>query len=687
MGSLMYISCVLLMTNVPLIDSSYRLMATSSVVEVCLGKELRLSCHVRFGTSTGTQSLAEVGWNRGEGAYGRINVTACKTELEECTEQTTDSRGQLQYGIGDSNVASLSLVVKNSTFEDNATFSCFALDRNGDRQTSQNTSAIVHGLPNKAFLYPICSIKTCSSEDADNACTLSCTAEITGPMVSLDWIVSGTNSTEVRLSNNTVVIGNQVVLLYNVTERYDNAIFTCRLFSDEFPCLKSSCSIELTSASSPFAPPAYGGQSPTGFSLVMVIIMAVAATVIVIVLLLIIACFARTKGSKIKQTKMEGTAATNTTTASSERRHQNVFEDVGIYTLPDYEQTVRASHHTSVDVELLAGGNAGPPGAPSLPYEVIQQAVTDNDNQLSMKTPTQTAQVYEVLQPDEMDRATDNQGPASVGSEVVVNTPRKTAQVYEVLKPDEMDRAADNVGPTSVGSEVVVNTPRKTAQVYEVLKPDEMDRAADNQGPASVGSEVVVSTPRKTAQVYEVLKPDEMDRAADNVGPTSDGSQVVLNTPSQTAHVYELLRLKETDKTSLNDEATCGGDEVGVKTQIQTAQVYEVLKSDETDSATDNVGPTCCGGSQVVVKTLSQKALVYDVLEPDVTDSRATIDNEGPTHGGGEDVVKTPSQEAPVYDVLEPDEAKIPSSDEGATYEECDVNPTYEMVSFPQGPR
>ncbi|XP_071801114.1 uncharacterized protein [Asterias amurensis] len=660
MGSLMYISCVLLMTSVPLIDSSYRLMATSSVVEVCLGKELRLSCHVRFGTSKGTQSLAEVGWNRGEGAYGRINVTACKTELEECTEQTTDSRGQLQYGIkGDSNVASLTLVIKNSTMEDNVTFSCFTLGKNGNRQTSQNTSAIVHGLPNKASLYPICSKKTCSSEDADNACTLSCMAEITRPMVSLDWIVSGTNSTEVRLSNNTVVIGNQVVLLYNVTERYDYAIFTCRLFSDEFPCLKSSCSIELTSVSSPFTPRPPRGQSPTGFSLVMVIIMAVAATVIVIVLLLIIVCFARTKGSKIKQTKKEGTAATNTTTASSERRHQNVLEDVGIYTLPDYEQTVRASHHTSVDVELLAGGNAGPPGAPSLPYEVIQQAVTDNNNQLSMKTPTQTA------------------------------------QVYEVLKPDEMDRAADNQGPASVWSEVVVNTPRKTAQVYEVLKPDEMDRAADNQGPASVGSEVVVNTPRKTEQVYEVLKPDEMDRATDNVGPTSEGSQVVLNTPSQTAHVYEVLRLKETDKTSLNDEATCGGDEVWVKRERQTAQVYEVLKSDETDSATDNVGPTCCGGSQVVVKTLSQEALVYDVLEPDVTDSRAidnegptTIDNEGPTRGGGEDVVKTPSQEAPVYAVLEPDEAKIPSSDEGATYEECDVNPTYvERVSFPQGPR
>ncbi len=311
MCSLVYISCVLLMTTVPLAGSYLLSKPTSSVVDVCFGEELHLSCRVRFGRVDDRPSLSEVGWNHSGGNYGRINVTACELGLEACTEPTTDSRGVLRYYINKtiSNVAFLTLTISNSTLKDNVTFSCFALNKSGV-QTSQKISANVHGLPNKAS-YPTCLIKTCLSDNANNACALSCMAEITQPMVSLDWIVSGTNSTEVRLSNNSVVNGNHVVLLYNATRRYNNAVFTCRLSSDEFSCLNgSSCSIEppvcseeyppgkVTSVLSTVSTRASGAQSPTGFSLVMIIIITAASTKIVIILLLILVCFVRSKVSK-----------------------------------------------------------------------------------------------------------------------------------------------------------------------------------------------------------------------------------------------------------------------------------------------------------------------------------------------------------------------------------------------------
>ncbi|XP_033635007.1 uncharacterized protein LOC117296274 [Asterias rubens] len=215
--------------------------ATNDIVTVREGEPFSLSCSITLGFP----GVREVRWYRGSDQmlYGSISVTHCGIK-PLCQEvNTTDNRGVVQFTRGFHNAATLTLVIDHSTAHDNTSFYCGLLTSSNTFPRSDNIHVIVQHLPDPS--YPMC-LRSNSSTNAD-ILSFSCWAEITQPVVSLEWTVEGSSSERISLSHQTEIYENRVenTLFLNETGIPSGSlVFTCHMTSSAFPQIQINCSIE-----------------------------------------------------------------------------------------------------------------------------------------------------------------------------------------------------------------------------------------------------------------------------------------------------------------------------------------------------------------------------------------------------------------------------------------------------------
>ncbi|XP_038077100.1 uncharacterized protein LOC119744949 [Patiria miniata] len=211
--------------------------ASASEVSVNRGEQLHISCDVWYEDAT---NIAAVNWYR-QGdliRYGKLDVSTSCAQI--CGAYTADNRGKIRYEKS-RNMSTLTLEIDNSTLGDNKQFTCGFFTKRGDGSLAQTATAIISVSVNypQDEMNPVCFVSSPS--------VLTCSSEITQPLVSLEWTTS-VNSSRISLLNDTVITGSQVNNIFylhldTLKIPYDNNIFTCYLTTEASPVFKGNCSI------------------------------------------------------------------------------------------------------------------------------------------------------------------------------------------------------------------------------------------------------------------------------------------------------------------------------------------------------------------------------------------------------------------------------------------------------------
>ncbi|XP_071801234.1 uncharacterized protein [Asterias amurensis] len=213
---------------------------TSDIVTVREGEKLNLSCSI---TLDG-QGIREFRWYRGSdpAPYGSIDVTNCSIS-SLCPEvNTTDNRGVLHYRRGFLSEATLTLVINRTLTRDNTSFYCGLFTLSNTFPRSDNIHVIIQHLPDPS--YPMC-LRSNSSTNAD-ILSFSCWAELTQPVVSLEWTVEGSSAERISLSHQTEIYEDRVENTLFLNEPgipSGSLVFICHMTSSAFPHTRMNCSI------------------------------------------------------------------------------------------------------------------------------------------------------------------------------------------------------------------------------------------------------------------------------------------------------------------------------------------------------------------------------------------------------------------------------------------------------------
>ncbi|XP_071801087.1 uncharacterized protein [Asterias amurensis] len=235
MDSMVFV--VLLFVTTVTRTATLTIEATSDTVTVREGEQLTLSCSIKLDN----QGLRKARWYRGSDQllYGSIDITLCGISPLCLEVNTTDNRGVVQY-TRSFNDATLTLVIDHTLARDNTTFSCGLLTTSGTFPMPDNVHVIVQHFPDPTF--PMC-LRSNSSTNAD-ILSFSCWAEITQPVVSLEWTVEGSSSERISLSHQTEIYEDRVENTLFLNEPSGSLVFTCNMTSSAFPQIQRNCSIE-----------------------------------------------------------------------------------------------------------------------------------------------------------------------------------------------------------------------------------------------------------------------------------------------------------------------------------------------------------------------------------------------------------------------------------------------------------
>ncbi|XP_033635986.1 uncharacterized protein LOC117296988 [Asterias rubens] len=241
MDSIVFMS-TLLVTSVTR-TTTLTIEVASDRVTVREGEPLNLLCSF---TLDG-QGIQEVRWYRGsiQQPYGSIDVSSCGVSPLLCPMvNTTDNRGVVQFTRGLRMQATFILLIDHSLVRDNTMFSCGVQKMLGGFQSSAKLIRVtVQHLPDPS--YPMC-LRSNSSTLTD-ILSLSCWAEITQPVVSLEWTVEGNSSDQLSFTSSSTETDEDRVentLFFNETGIPSGSlVFTCHMTSYAFPHIQRNCSI------------------------------------------------------------------------------------------------------------------------------------------------------------------------------------------------------------------------------------------------------------------------------------------------------------------------------------------------------------------------------------------------------------------------------------------------------------
>ncbi|XP_071801407.1 uncharacterized protein [Asterias amurensis] len=238
MDSIVFMS-ILLVTYVTR-TTTLTIEVASDRVTVREGESLNLLCSLTLDD----QGIQEVRWYRGSDQilYGSIDVSSCGVpSLLLCpVVNTTDNRGVVQFTRGSGIQATFILLIDHSLVRDNTMFSCGVQKMFGGFQSSAKIRVTVQHLPDPS--YPMC-LRSNPSTNAD-ILSLSCWAEITQPVVTLEWTVDGSRSDQLSFSTETDEDRVENTLFFNETGIPSSSlVFTCHMTSYAFPHIQRNCSI------------------------------------------------------------------------------------------------------------------------------------------------------------------------------------------------------------------------------------------------------------------------------------------------------------------------------------------------------------------------------------------------------------------------------------------------------------
>ncbi|XP_038076449.1 uncharacterized protein LOC119744548 [Patiria miniata] len=241
---------VLLMATSFNVTMPASILPESSSVTVRRGDRLQLSCNIRISAS---ETILESSWIRDEDSrfpYDTVNVSTCRPGIKNdgrdvpcATSKTLDNRGRVKYVYQTNETATTTLIIDESTLEDNTTFRCVVDRQQGGKQQSEQISVTVYYLPNATT--PTCTSSNLSGVSIIPS-SLTCSAGESQPSVSLEWTAFNEDSKRVSLSNFTEMIRDRVENTLDLTMLeipFNKLVFTCFMTSRAYPEFISNCSI------------------------------------------------------------------------------------------------------------------------------------------------------------------------------------------------------------------------------------------------------------------------------------------------------------------------------------------------------------------------------------------------------------------------------------------------------------